>query len=35
VLNYIERHGDVAGYRRAARWRQWLSAHSSAPSAGS
>jgi len=35
VLGAIERHGDVAAYRQAARLRAWLSQSSSAPSAGS
>jgi hypothetical protein len=35
VLEQIERHGDVAAYRRAAELRQCLSRTSSAPSAGS
>jgi len=35
VLGYIERHGDVHGYRRAAELRSWLSRSSSAESAGS
>lgn len=34
VLNYIERHGDVAAFQKAAPLRQWLSQHSSAPFAG-
>lgn len=29
VLTYIERHGDLQAYRRAAPLRQWLSRHSS------
>ena len=29
VLGYIERHGDLAAYHRAAPLRQWLSRHSS------
>jgi hypothetical protein len=33
VLEQIERHGDVAAFRRAAELRQWLSRNSSAPSA--
>ena len=35
VLGCIERYGDLAGYRRAAEVRRWLSRISSAPSAGS
>jgi len=35
VLDAIERHGDVAGFRRARSLRQWLSPTSSGPSAGS
>jgi len=35
VLDCIERHGDVAAYRRAAEVRRWLSQTSSARSAGS
>lgn len=35
ILDAIERHGDVAAFRRAAEIRSWLSRHSSAPSAGS
>jgi hypothetical protein len=35
VLGYIERHGDLEAFRRAAELRQWLSRNSSAPSAGS
>lgn len=35
VLQCIERHGDVAAYRRAAEIRSWLSRTSSAPSAAS
>ena len=35
VLLYIERHGDVDGYRRAREMRRWLSPSSSAPSAAS
>jgi len=35
VLDYIERHGDLEAFRRAARMRQWLSPDSSARSAGS
>jgi len=33
VLESIERHGDVAAFRKAAELRQWLSQNSSAPSA--
>ena len=33
VLESIERHGDVAAFRKAATLRQWLSQNSSAPSA--
>ncbi|MBM4081889.1 MAG: hypothetical protein FJ278_19440 [Planctomycetes bacterium] len=33
VLESIERHGDVAAFRKAAALRQWLSQNSSAPSA--
>jgi hypothetical protein len=29
VLEYIERHGDLPAYRRAAPLRRWLSRHSS------
>jgi len=35
VLGYIERHGDLDAFRRAGVLRQWLSRHTSAPSAGS
>ena len=35
VLEYIERHGDREGFRRAAMLKRWLSPHSNAPSAGS
>lgn len=35
VLRHIERHGDRAGFRRAARIRRWLSQTSSEPSAAS
>ena len=35
VLEYIQRHGDRAAYRRAAELRGWLSPDSSAPSAAS
>jgi len=33
VLEYIERHGDVAAFQKAATLRQWLLQNSSAPSA--
>jgi len=33
ILEHIERHGDVAAFRKAAPLRQWLSRNSSAPSA--
>lgn len=33
VLAEIEKHGDVAAFRRAAELRQWLSPDSSEPSA--
>ncbi len=33
VLEAIERHGDVATFRKAAALRQWLSRRSSSPSA--
>jgi len=32
VLESIERHGDVAAFRKAATLRQWLLRNSSAPS---
>ena len=35
VLGQIERHADREGFVRAARIRQWLSPHSSEPSAAS
>ena len=35
VLRHIERHGDRAGFRRAAAFRRWLSPHSTATSGGS
>jgi hypothetical protein len=35
VLRHIERHGDREAFRRAATLRRWLSAISSAASAGS
>ena len=34
VLDAIERHGDLRGFRRAAEVREWLSPASSATSAG-
>ncbi len=33
VLEYIERHGDVEAFRKAATLRQWLLQNFSAPSA--
>jgi hypothetical protein len=33
TLNYIERHGDLEAFRKAASIRQWLSPNSNAPSA--
>jgi hypothetical protein len=33
VLEHIERHGDVAAFRKAATLRQWLLQNSSPPSA--
>ena len=33
VLDLIERHGDLAAFRKAAPLRQWLSRNSSEPSA--
>ena len=33
VLEYIERHGDAAAFRKAAVLRQWLLQNSSSPSA--
>jgi hypothetical protein len=33
ILEYIERHGDVNAFRRAATLRKWLLQNSSAPSA--
>jgi hypothetical protein len=33
VLEQIERHGDVAAFRKAAELRPWRSRNSSAPSA--
>ena len=33
VLDYIERHGDVAAFQKAATLKQWLLQNSSAPSA--
>jgi hypothetical protein len=35
VLGYVERYGDVAAFRRAARLRQWLLHPSNAASADS
>jgi hypothetical protein len=35
ILEYIERHGDQRGYRRAAEMKRWLLRHSSAASASS
>ena len=35
VLRQIERHGDLAAFKRAAEFRQWLQLHSSATSSGS
>jgi hypothetical protein len=35
VLEYIERHGDRDGFRRARELRRWLSLNSSEASAGS
>jgi hypothetical protein len=35
TLEYIERHGDQRGFRRAAEIRRWLSRRSSEASAGS
>jgi hypothetical protein len=35
VLSEIQEHGDVENYKRAARFQQWLSRHSSAASASS
>ena len=35
VLDYVERHGDRDGFRRAAELRRWLLPTSNAPSAGS
>jgi hypothetical protein len=32
VLEYIERHGDVAAFQKAATLRQWLLQNSNAPS---
>ena len=34
VLEYIERYGDMAAFRKAATLRQWLLQNSNAPSAG-
>ena len=33
VLHYIERHGDVTAFQKAATLRQWLLQNTSAPSA--
>ena len=33
VLGYIERHGDLAAFQKAAALRQWLLQHFSGPSA--
>jgi hypothetical protein len=33
VLEYIERHGDVLAFQKAATLRRWLLQNSSAPSA--
>ena len=35
LLEYIERHGDLEGFRRAAELKQWLSRNPSEPPAGS
>jgi hypothetical protein len=35
VLEAIEKHGDLDGFRRAAEVRRWLSPSFNAPSAGS
>lgn len=35
ALGYIERHGDLEAFRRAAELKTWLSRNSSGPSAGS
>ncbi|MCK6459531.1 MAG: hypothetical protein L6Q95_06510 [Planctomycetes bacterium] len=35
ALGYIERHGDLEAFRRAAELKRWLSRNSNAPSAGS
>lgn len=35
VLDYVERHGDREGFRRAAELRRWLLPTSNAPSVGS
>ena len=32
VLGYVEQHGDMAGYRRAAELKQWLLRNSNAAS---
>jgi hypothetical protein len=34
ILKAIEEHSDLAGFKRAATLRQWLSHHTSATSAG-
>ncbi len=34
VLGYVERHGDMAGYRRAAELKRWLLQNSNAASVG-
>lgn len=34
VLEAIERHGDMAAFKKAATIRQWLSRNSNVPSAG-
>jgi hypothetical protein len=33
VLEYIERHGDVSAFQKAAELRRWLSRNFNAPSA--
>lgn len=33
VLDYIQQHGDISAFQRAATLRQWLLQNSSAPSA--
>ena len=35
ILDYVDRHGDREGFRRAADLRRWLLPTSNAPSAGS